>query len=228
LAWSAPKSAKAGGIERLVNVAELSSGTPAVLAALALARLGQGPPGVATAVLLRAIQGSDTEQKLLALYEAPWSTPELRAAIVAVRASDAGAGRVMASLRLVEHGELDDAGREDLRQLAQDAKSLVGAVARAVLAQAGDVSVKAGLRADLAAARSDQRTLAAFALVTLDDWAGAALALGDDSPRVRQAVACQMLADASALPEGPGLEHERAKFFGPLTPELVALLAPEH
>ena len=37
--------------------------------------------------------------------------------------------------------------------------------------------------------------LAAWSLLALEDWSGAAHALGDDSPAVRRALACRVLAE---------------------------------
>jgi hypothetical protein len=233
-AWAAPASLDHGGSERLVNVAE-SAGRPAVLAALALERSERGPEGLARSVLLRAIAGASAEDRLLSLYHAPWSEPEIQEAIRHAQSSKDGPTRVIASLRLVENGAFDSAARDGLRELSEDKSSPVGVAARAVLARAGDDRVKPGLRADLGASHSEQRTLAAFALVALDDWSGAAAALSDDSPEVRQTVACQILADPTRAdsddPAGAGGEFAsrepgRARFLGVLEPELLALLAP--
>jgi hypothetical protein len=90
------------------------------------------------------------------------------------------------------------------------------------LARAGDSSASAGLVGDLGAPRARDRMLAAFALVTLEQWASAAHALGDDSPLVRQTVACQMLAEE---PRGASeTELGRAQSFGPFAPKLTTLL----
>ncbi|HTV24687.1 MAG TPA: hypothetical protein VMG12_38610, partial [Polyangiaceae bacterium] len=70
------------------------------------------------------------------------------------------------------------------------------------LARAGKAEVKKALRADLEARGADRRTLAALALLELEDWPGAARALGDDSPRVRRAVACQVLAERGVAGQG--------------------------
>jgi hypothetical protein len=83
--------------------------------------------------------------------------------------------------------------------------------------------VKAALRADLSGKRGDERTLAALALVELEDWAGAARALADDSPSVRRTVACQMLAPSEERRSADAL---RPPVLGSLAPPLVSLLSP--
>ncbi len=233
-AWSMPRSFEAGGDRELSSVAELSSGAPAVAAALVLERRGVGSAGFATSRLLRAMRGADRTERLLALHDAPWSNPELRAAITSLRGSDDAATRVVSLMRLVDQGALDSQGIDELRKLAADSpaasspaassSAVVPLVARVVLARAGDSSVKGGLRADLLAARADHRTAAAFALVGLEDWPAAAHALGDDSPKVRWAVGCQMLADPGAKLIHGAAVGQPQRAFAPLGPELVTLL----
>ena len=63
--------------------------------------------------------------------------------------------------------------------------------------------------------------LAALSLVELEDWAGAARALGDDSPRVRRTVACRVLG-------GPVAAHRRPWDEGSDgAPALLGLLLSE-
>jgi hypothetical protein len=191
-AWSMPASLSAGGATQLENLAQ-TSGEPAVLAAIALA----GRPssaGLASSALVRAIEGDTRETRLLAIEAAPWSDSAVRAAIVAARKHRDAATRVLSLWRSAEAGALDAEGSQALEQLSADDVTNVGAVARAARARAGQSGVKAALRADLAASAADRRTLAALSLLRLEDWAGAARALGDDSPRVRRVVACQVLA----------------------------------
>lgn len=226
-AWSMPESFDAGGERELVAVVETESSLPAVLAALALQQKKAGPRGLATAALLRALSGVDAERRLFTLLGAPWSEPELRAAIVSLASSKDAATRVVALLRLSEHTELDAASLVELRKLSLDPALSVALVARAVLARAGDASVKAGLLRDLAAPRADHRTLAAVALISLEQWSAAAHALADDSPDVRRAVSCQLLAPSPVelTPEERTSALERP--FGPRSPALVPLLLPE-
>jgi hypothetical protein len=169
--------------------------------------------------------GTRAKERLLAVDRAPWGNPELRAGITKARKHDDAATRVIALLRLVEHDAIDAEGMSELRALAADTTVAVAVavVARAALARAGDVAVKPALRADLAKPKADHRTLAALALVKLDDWAGAAHALGDDSPFVRRTVACQMLAEPKARASDHGV---RPPVFGALGPEVVTLLSP--
>jgi len=221
-AWAYPSSFAAGGEEQLVNVAEDGMGTLQVAAALELERLDAGPPGLSTQILLGVLRGGDSPARRLALAAVPWSSPELRAAVMEQARSDAPATQILASLRLAEHGAL---GAEDAASVAKLAETRAGGqamLARAVLARAGNSSARPGLRADLAAPKADQRALAAFALMSLGDWPGAAQALGDDSPDVRRAVACQILADGK--PEHAEPSSAPSHPFGPMAPELLAML----
>lgn len=221
-AWSRTATFDAGGERELVRTAELGSGTTAVAAALELSRQAAGPDGLSQGVLARALRGADRSGRLLALYQAPWADAELRALIVEAQGSADAATRLLSLLRQAEQGPLATASLEALRALAAEQGSAVGLLARATLARAGDSSASAGLLGDLSAPRARDRMLAAFALVTLEQWAPAAHALGDDSPLVRQTVACQMLAQA---PRGATeIEVGRAQSFGPFAPTLTALL----
>jgi hypothetical protein len=196
LAWSMPASFGAGGQVHLEDLAQ-GSGEPSVLAAIALEARAPGSP-LASAALVRAIEGANVETRLLAIEAAPWADVAARAAILAARKHQAPATRVLALWRMAAARALDADGSRELERLASDSATPVGAVARAALAHTGKGAVKPALRADLAAKGAERRTLAALALLELGDWAGAARALGDDSPRVRRAVACQVLADPKA------------------------------
>jgi hypothetical protein len=196
LAWSTPASFGAGGDKELEDLAQ-GSDEPSLLSAIAL--LGQTPDSaLASAALVRAIEGAKVETRLLAIEAAPWSDAAVRAAILESRKHKDPATRVLGLWRLAAAGALDAEATGELEKLGTDGATPVGAVARAALALAGKGAVKPALRADLAAKEADRRTLAALSLVELGDWAGAAHALGDDSPRVRRAVACQVLADPAA------------------------------
>jgi hypothetical protein len=225
-AWATPASFVAGGERELVSIVEAESSVPATFAALLLADKAAGPAGLTTAALLRAMRGADSERRLLAVAASPWSDAELRAAILALSSSEDPATRVLALLRRVEHALVTSEDLAALRKLSVDAQQPVAPVARAVLARAGDASVKPGLESDLGLPRANQRTLAAVALILLEEWSAAAHALADDSPEVRRAVACQVLSEpelASARGQG-GLADSRP--FGPLAPDVVALLLP--
>jgi hypothetical protein len=225
-AWTQPGSYAAGGEQQLVRTAELSGGSASVAAALALVREGGASSGLASTWLARALRGTDVAARLLALYQVPWSNPELQALVIEAQKSEDASTRLVALLRQVEEGTLDGTARDALRALAASDKPVVGLVARVTLARAGDVSVKPALLVDLKAPRARDRMLAAFALVQLGEWAAAAHALADDSPRVRQTVACQMLAEPRAT--STALEQRRAEVFGPLAPQLTELLvSPE-
>jgi hypothetical protein len=198
LAWSTPASFGAGGQQHLEDLAQ-GSGEPSVLAALALETRAPGSP-LASAALVRAIEGAPVDTRFLALEAAPWSDGAARAAIEAARKHKDPATRALALWRVAAQGALDAEATGELEQLATDTATPVGAVARAALARAGKDVVKPALRADLTAKEADRRALAALALLELKDWAGAARALGDDSPRVRRELACRVLADPKARP----------------------------
>ncbi|MEO8182640.1 MAG: HEAT repeat domain-containing protein [Deltaproteobacteria bacterium] len=221
-AWSLPASYAMGGEAQLVRIVELSAGSASVAAALALVRERGASSGLAITWLARALHGTDASARLWALYEVPWSNPELQALVIEAQKSEDAPTRLVALLRQVEQGTLDGPARDALRALALSDKPVVGLVARVTLARAGDASVKPALIVDLKAPRARDRMLAAFALVQLDEWAAAAHALADDSPRVRQTVACQMLAEPRSA--SSALEQSRAEAFGPLAPQLPELL----
>ena len=202
-AWASPRSFAAGGREELEDLTAGSAGEPAVLAAVELERLAPQASSLAAAALVKAIEGPAREVRLLALELSPWSEPDVRAAILAAQKHKEADTRVVALLRAAEEGGLDAAGSHELEGLASDTLTPVGAVARAALAELGKRGVDKALRADLDAKTQDRRTLAALSLLALEDWAGAARALGDDSPEVRRAVACQVLAEPDAGPQRP-------------------------
>jgi hypothetical protein len=221
-AWSLPASFARGGKAQLEDLA-LGSTETSVLAASALLRRDPAENELASAALVRAIESRVSSLRLLALYVAPASLSDVRAALAAARRHADPATRVLALLRAVEAGPLDAEGSRELSKLGTDDVTPVGAVARAVLARTGNGELRPALRADLAAPSSDRRTLAALSLLSLEDWAGAAHALGDDSPSVRRAVACQVLAEPPASASGPPWAF-RLPAFGPALPEVVPLL----
>lgn len=222
-AWAAPPNLATGGERELVNVAESAPSELQVAAAVQLERRSAGPPALSTRVLLDALGGSDDPAQRRALRFAPWQNPELRAAIREAASSDNSKTRLLASLRLVEHGQLEAPERERLAQTSEaeaEAAPALATLARALLARAGDARGRAALSRDVTeAAAGDQRMLAALGLAWLDAWAAAARALADDSPEVRRRVACEFL-----TPEDGAGEEGRRELFGPLAPDLLALV----
>jgi hypothetical protein len=192
LAWSQPASFASGGQQKLEDLSAGAATPESVLAAAALASRAEASP-LATRLLSLAIEGKVAETRLFALQAAPWSNPELRAKIEGARKHEDPATRVLALSRISLAGALDAGARHELEVLGSDPVTAVGVVARAVLARAGTAEVKGALRADLGKPDGGRRTLAALSLMALKDWAGAARALGDDSPTVRRAVACSLL-----------------------------------
>ncbi len=225
-AWAAPPSFGSGGRAQLLRAAELESGVVAVAAALELMRRDAGAEaeGVATTLLGGALRGSDISARLLALYEVPWSNPALQPLVLEAQSSPDAAARWVSLFRQVEQGKAAEPARQALRTLASEQGATLGLLARMTLAGAGEAGVKAALRADLKAPRGRDRMLAALALAELNDWGAVAQALADDSPSVRQTVACQLLAEPRS--EAPA-QQLRSELFGPLAPELTRqLLTP--
>lgn len=220
-AWATPASLASGGRTQLLRAAELESGIVAVSAALALARSDAEAAGLATTLLGGALRGSDVSARLLALYEVPWSNRELQSLVVQAQSSPEASARWVSLFRQVEQGSAPEPARQALRELASEGGATVGLLARVTLARAGDATVKPALREDLKAARGRDRMLAALALAELGEWGGAAQGLADDSPSVRQTVACQLLSEPR--PDSPP-EQARSELFGPLAPALTRQL----
>jgi len=223
-AWAVPASFTTGGEQQLLRCAEQGSGSSAVEAAVALVREGSAASGPASTLLMRALRGDDLAARLLALYEVPWSNPELRALVIEAQRSDDKAVRLISLLRQAEQGPLEAPARDALRALATSERAAIALLARVTLARAGDEGIKPALLLDLKSARARDRMLAALALAQLGDWGAAAHALADDSPRVRQTVACQWLAEPRSSSAEAVLEQRRAATFGPLAPQLTELL----
>jgi hypothetical protein len=225
-AWAAPASFTSGGEQQLLRCAEQGSGSSSVEAALVLLREGSSASGPASTLLLRALRGDDLAARLLALYEVPWSNPELRAEVIAAQRSEDAAVRLISLLRQAEEGPLEPSLRDALRALATgESRAPLALLARVTLARAGDEGIKPALFLDLKSPRARERILGALALAQLGDWGAAAHALADDSPRVRQIVACQLLAEPRSSSAEAALEQRRAQTFGPLAPQLTELLA---
>ena len=212
-AWSVPATFAAGGRHALQDLASGTADEGGVLAALALYGRSEEDTALAERALVRAIEGEAAVGRLLALELSPRDSTRVRAALEAARSHSDPATRVVALLRRVEMSAADAADIAELSKLATDTSTAVGAVARAALARAGQASVEAALCADLKAEKAEHRMLAAWSLLALEDWSGAAHALGDDSPAVRRALACRVLAEpGSEHPHGSGSE---ARWYPP-------------
>ena len=194
-AWSVPATFEAGGQQALQDLAVTGSDESAVLAALSLYGRSGEDSAIAEHALVRSIESGAAGGRLLALEVGPWESERVRAALEAARSSSDPATRVVALLRRVEASAADAKDMAELDKLATDTATAVGAVARAALARAGQARVKTALLADLEAKKAEHRMLAALALLSLEDWGGAARALADDSPAVRRALACRVLAE---------------------------------
>lgn len=214
-AWSAPPTFAAGGQRALQDLASGAADAGGVLAALALHGRSEEDTALAERTLVRAIEGDAAAGRLLALERAPWDGTRVRAAIEAARSHSDPATRVVALLRRVQASAEDAADTAELSKLATDTSTAVGAVARAALARAGQASVEAALRADLKAEKAERRMLAAWSLLALEDWAGAAHALGDDSPAVRRALACRVLAEPGSDVSGGRSSGREARGYPP-------------
>jgi len=219
-AWSAPPTFAAGGQRALQDLASSTADEGGVLAALSLYGRSEEDTALAERTLVTAIEGDAAAGRLLAIELSPWDGAHVRAAIEAARSHSDPATRVVALLRRVEASAADAADTAELSKLATDTSTAVGAVARAALARAGHAAVEAALRADLKAKKAEHRMLAAWSLLALEDWSGAARALGDDSPAVRRALACRVLAEPGA--RYPGSEAS----WHPPRPDILLPTSP--
>lgn len=189
-AWEAPAALSSGGRERLVKVAEGDSGLVAVAAAAALARVGWSDR--AEGVLVRAVkEGTPAEQELAISAVSVDSDRAVQALRDAARPKE-GNVAVRANSRLAEvPAERSEAVR-NLRALAAGSDE-VARLARTELARLDDRTPIPLLKRDLAARTARDRQAAAIGLLHLGDHSAAATALGDDSGRVRMAVACAVI-----------------------------------
>jgi hypothetical protein len=219
-AWSVPPTFAAGGRRALQDLASGSADEGGVLAALSLYGRSDEDTALAERTLVRAIEGEAAAARLLALELAPWDGTRVREALEAARSHSDPATRVVALLRRGEVAGADASDIAELSKLATDTSTAVGAVARAALARAGHAKVEPALRADLDAKKAEHRMLAAWSLLALEDWSGAAYALGDDSPSVRRALACRVLAEPGAGSPGNLYPGSEARWH-PSRPDLL-------
>jgi hypothetical protein len=192
-AWSMPAAFNAGGEAEIVRVAETDTGALAIAAAHSLYYHSSSYKGLGAQVLARSIADGTRQERQLAIQLAPLEHAEAREAIDKASKDQDTFVRLMAHAKLITLPEQRQASMSELRKLAQ-AKGPEAIQARAALAAAGDESVIAALKAQLAAPSAEHRTLAARGLLRLGQYPDVALALGDQSPDVRTEVACNVLA----------------------------------
>lgn len=191
-AWASPKSYAAGGKDRLLSTAQSMSGLPSLAAAIALSQKTDETAALGVTVLARSVrEGTDAERRL-AIRVAPLSDSDVRTALHAAARDGDPQIQVFALAKLMEDEKSRSQAITRLKQLTKR-KDSVALQAADALATAGDVSVKANLVEQLQQPSPDGRRLAALSLLKLGDYAHAALALADDDPDVRAAVACSVL-----------------------------------
>ena len=174
-AWLEPGSLVSGGERELSNVADSAAGLASVSASFALARAGGPAADAANARLRRSIAEGSDDEKRLALSVAPLS-PENEAAIAEAAKKASPELRVTALTRL---------------------SALPNQRTDAVVADAGDTSVRATLIKSLSDKDRQTRLRAARGLTSLGDYSNAATALGDDDASLRSDLACTILARES-------------------------------
>lgn len=189
-AWGMPKSLDAGGLAELRRIAETEAGSPAILAAATLSRLGGESGAAGRSALLRAIAEGPSASRALAIQLAPLDDD---GALLALRSATTDPDRAvsLASLKRLVDSPPDRGATLD--RLAALAGAGVEAAAIA-LARAGDDRGTPPLKERLTLAEPKARARAAMALVDAGEWESAAPLLADEAISVRTGLACRLLA----------------------------------
>jgi len=195
-AWAMPASFSAGGEQQLLRVAETETGELAIAAAHALYQSGGEHKQLGAQILARAAAEGTRSERQFALRLASVEHADLLAAIEKASKDDDPYVRVMAHAKLVSRPLHRQASQDELRKLAK-LKGNEGVQARAALAAAGDASIAPALKLQLGDKSTEHRKLAARGLLRLGLYPEVATALGDESPDVRTAVACNVLSFAN-------------------------------
>lgn len=181
----------AGGREALLSKAETARGVTAVAAAGELLRVDPGYRENAVALLVRAVAEGDADERRLAVMLVPL---DHAGAVDALKKT----GEADPDVRVAALEKLTGVPAERARAIAELKKLAKGSSAseqaNLALARAGDASVSAKFRGDLASKDELRREAAGRALLSLGDYANAATLLGDGSADVRVATACTILA----------------------------------
>lgn len=195
-AWAMPASFKAGGEQQLLRVAETETGELAIAAAHALYQSDSEHEELGAQILARAAAEGTRSERQFALRLASVEHTELLSAIEKASKDEDPYVRVMAHAKLVVVPKHRHTSLGELRKLAK-LKGNEGVQARAALAAAGDASIAAALKLQLVDKSTEHRKLAARGLLRLGMYPEVATALGDESPDVRTAVACNVLSFAN-------------------------------
>lgn len=190
-AYGAGRSFHAGGRDRLLRIAESGRGLPAVAAAGVLLRVDASSAGTAMTLLARAITESASDEQRLAIAMAPLRGPIPKALGDASKDADPQV-RIAAFERLLSIPAERASAFASLRAEA-NSSAPAPAAARDALARAGDKSVAAALKKELASPDVRTRERAGNALLALDDYAAVASLLGDGEANLRVSIACRIL-----------------------------------
>ncbi len=195
-AWAMPASFKAGGEQRLLRVAETETGELGIAAAHALFQSRGEHEELGAQIIARAVAEGTRGERQFAIRLASIEHAELLAAVEKASKDEDPYVRVMAHAKLVMRPSNREASLGELRKLAKS-KGNEAVQARGALAAAGDTSVAPALRLQLVDKSTEHRKLAARGLLRLGLYPEVATALGDESPDVRTAVACNVLSFAN-------------------------------
>ena len=209
-AWGTPASIAAGGRRELSWAADTQGGSPAIAAAYALVRAGNRAtptptgPGVADAlgVIERAMKSGVTHERTFAITIAPLSVPALQKAVIEASSdTDEEVALAAVSRRLATTFLLGGASASDrpaliakLLKAASSGEKMRGLVARNALARAGAREVLPLLDKDAISTDAQARKAAGVAFVALGELPRAAVLAVDVDARVRDGVACSLLA----------------------------------
>jgi hypothetical protein len=181
------------GQRRLVAVARSEPGVVGVLAAADLAMGSSRAQSFGQARITRSLEFGSSEDRALAIAAANWTLPEQAELLLRLGLKAEPETRVHALKRWLEHPAHRWPAITWLHELSEgDTSSAI--LAREVLANAGDQTIRLGLRAQLRYAKWESRANAARSLWKLGDLNGVAQALVDDAPEVRVATACSVVA----------------------------------
>ena len=195
-AWAMPASFSSGGEQHLLRVAETEKGELAIAAAHALYQSDSEHKDLGAQILARAVAEGTRSERQFAIRLASVEHAELLSAVEKASKDEDPYVRVMAHAKLVLLPKHRQASLDELRKLAK-LKGNEGVQARGALAAAGDASIKPALLQQLGDKSAEHRKLAARGLLRLGLYPEVATALGDESPDVRTAVACNVLSFAN-------------------------------
>lgn len=194
-AWAARRALDVGGREQL-RWALGQAGTPALLAASALMRADNADRADAMGVLLRAIEGGVSRERVLAIARAPLGADPVRAALEGAERDADEAVAAAALARRLSSGALAPSPRAvviaRLLELAGGA-SPQAVIAKGALAHAQAREAIPLLERETRAAEARVRSLAAVSLTLLGEPHRAAPLLADTDAKVRLTVACAIL-----------------------------------